>query len=101
RLYADTSIHIFFVETPGIHKTKHQLGSYMVDVSLETINDVDVVFFLFSATDGLGKGDAFIIEKLKATNKSVFLLINKVDLIQPDYIFRLIKQYKAAYPFEE
>ncbi|HLR54641.1 MAG TPA: GTPase Era [Pseudogracilibacillus sp.] len=100
-VYSDTTSQIIFVDTPGIHKPKHQLGSYMVDVSLETINDVDVVLFLVSATDGLGKGDAFIIEKLKATTKPVFLLINKVDLIQPDDIFPLIEQYKAAYPFEE
>src|SRR5699024_4732422 len=90
-----------FVDTPGIHKPKHRLGSYMVDVSLETISDVDVVLFLVSATEGFGKGDAFIIDKLKATNKPVFLLINKVDLIEPDDIFPLIEQYKEAYPFQE
>src|SRR5699024_4908868 len=73
----------------------------MVDVSLDTINDVVVVLFLVSASDGLGKGVAVILEMLKASNKNVFLLINKVDLIQPDDIFPLIEQYKAAYPFEE
>src|SRR5699024_3480883 len=98
-VYSDTTSQIIFVDTPGIHKPKHQLGSYMVDVSLETINDVDVVLFLVSATDGLGKVDSLIIEKLKATTKLVFLLINKVDLIQPYDIFPLIEQYKAAYLF--
>lgn len=100
-IYSADDAQIIFVDTPGIHKPKHRLGSYMVDVSLETISDVDVVLFLVSATEGFGKGDAFIIDKLKATNKPVFLLINKVDLIEPDDIFPLIEQYKEAYPFQE
>ena len=33
---------------------------------------------------GFGKGDNFILERLKELNKPIFLLMNKVDLIKKD-----------------
>src|SRR5699024_2369255 len=90
----EENAQILFIDTPGIHKPKHRIGDYMVDVSIQTIADVDIVLFMVNATEGFGKGDAFILEKLKESKKPVFLLINKVDLIHPDDVFAIIDQYK-------
>ena len=37
---------IVFVDTPGIHKAKNKLGTYMVNVAERTLNEVDVVLWL-------------------------------------------------------
>lgn len=100
-IYTTNDTQIIFIDTPGIHKPKHRLGDYMVDVSIQTMTDVDIVLFMINATEGYGKGDAFILEKLKEVNKPVFLLINKVDLIHPDDVFSIIEQYKNAFDFTE
>lgn len=100
-IYSEEDAQIIFIDTPGIHKPKHRLGTYMVDVSLQTMEDVDVVLFMINATEGYGKGDAFILEKLKESKKPVFLLINKVDLIHPDDVFAIIEQYKDQCDFAE
>lgn len=94
-------MQVVFIDTPGIHKPKHELGSFMVDVSLQTLSDVDIVLFMIDAVQGYGRGDQYIIDRLKKVNKPVFLVINKVDQIHPDEIFPLITQYKDKYDFSE
>src|SRR5690625_590264 len=97
----DTDSQIIFTDTPGIHKPKHRLGDYMVDASFQSLDDVDVVLFMINATEGYGKGDEFILEKLKKVKSPIFLIINKVDLIHPDELFPIIDQYKNKGTFEE
>src|SRR5699024_4559743 len=92
---------IVFIDTPGVHKPKHRLGDYMVDVSMRTLHDADVVLFFINAKEGYGKGDQFIIDRLKTLDQPIYLVINKVDLINPDDLFTLIDQYKDKCEFEE
>ncbi|MFD2133577.1 GTPase Era [Pseudogracilibacillus auburnensis] len=100
-ILSEEDAQIIFIDTPGIHKPKHRLGDYMVDVSIQTLNDVDVILFMINAKEGYGKGDEFILEQLSHVDSPVFLLINKVDLIHPDELFPLIEQYKDKCDFEE
>src|SRR5690625_6193757 len=73
----------------------------MVEVYKQTLNDADVVLIFINANEGYGKGDQFIIEKLKNLQKPIYLVINKVDLINPNDLFPLINQYKDKCDFEE
>lgn len=100
-IYTDEEAQIILIDTPGVHKPKHRLGDYMVEVSLQSIHDVDVIIFMINAKEGYGKGDEFILEKLQKVNKPIFLVINKVDLIHPDELFPLIEQYKDKCDFTE
>ena len=100
-VYTDDEAQIIFIDTPGIHKPKHRLGDYMVEVSVQSIHDVDIILFMINAKEGYGKGDEFILEKLQQIDKPIFLIINKVDLIHPDNLFPLIDQYKDKCDFEE
>ncbi|WP_156290700.1 GTPase Era [Oceanobacillus salinisoli] len=90
-----------FIDTPGIHKPKHRLGDFMVQVAENTLNEVDAVLFMINAKEGYGKGDQFIMDLLAKTKSPVFLIINKIDLIHPDDLFPLIEQYKDKANFEE
>lgn len=97
----DENSQVIFIDTPGIHKPKHRLGTYMVDLSLQSMNDVDVVLFLINATEDFGKGDAYILEQLNKLTCPIFLVINKADLIEPNDLFPIIDQYKDTCHFEE
>ena len=35
-----------FIDTPGIHKPKNKLGSFMTDSAVNTCKEVDVILFL-------------------------------------------------------
>lgn len=90
-----------FIDTPGIHKPKHKLGDFMVKVAQNTLREVDLVLFMVNAEEGCGRGDEFIIEKLKSVNTPVFLVINKIDRIHPDELLTLVETYSKKHDFSE
>src|SRR6185437_259270 len=90
-----------FIDTPGIHKPKHKLGDFMMKIAVNTLKEVDLILFMINAEEGFGRGDEFIIEKLKGVTTPVFLVINKIDQVQPDELLPLIEQYKEMHTFEE
>ncbi|RLQ98184.1 GTPase Era [Falsibacillus albus] len=92
---------MIFIDTPGIHKPKHKLGDFMMKVAQNTLREVDLIIFMVNAAEGFGRGDEFIIEKLKEVKTPVYLVINKIDQIQPDDLFSIIETYKELYTFEE
>lgn len=100
-VYTTNHSQTIFIDTPGIHKPKHKLGDFMMKVAQNTLKEVDLVLFMINAEEGYGRGDEFIIERLKQTNTPVFLIINKIDQIHPDKLLPLIEQYKELYPFKE
>ncbi len=92
---------IVFLDTPGIHKPRHKLGEYMVDVALGALKEVDVVLFLVEATGLPGSGDRYIAEQLQGIQTPVFLMINKIDLVKKEAVLGLINSYKDLLPFAE
>lgn len=100
-ILTEEDAQIVFVDTPGVHRPKHELGDTMVNVSLQTLRDVDIVLFLINADEGFGKGDEFIINKLTELKIPVFLVINKIDLVHPDELLPLIASYNDRHEFTE
>ncbi|WP_102263630.1 GTPase Era [Mesobacillus jeotgali] len=92
---------LIFIDTPGIHKPKHRLGDFMMKVAQNTLKEVDLVLFMVNAQEGYGRGEEFIIEKLQNVKTPVFLVINKIDLIHPDELLKLIESYNEKFNFAE
>ncbi len=100
-IYNEPDIQIVFVDTPGIHKPSHKLGNYLNKQAYYSIEDVDVILFLADVSAYIGKGDQYIIDKLKETNKPVILVLNKIDCISKHSLLEKINTYKDLYPFQE
>ncbi|EPR30089.1 MULTISPECIES: GTPase Era [Geobacillus] len=100
-VYTDDDAQIIFIDTPGVHKPKHKLGDFMMKVALNALREVDLILFMVNAEEGFGRGEAFIIERLKEVDTPVFLVINKIDRVHPDELLPLIDRYKDLYPFAE
>lgn len=94
-------MQVIFLDTPGIHKPRHKLGDFMVRTSINTLKEVDLVFFVVDATEEKGAGDQFILENLQGIDTPVFLLINKMDAVHPEQLLGIIAGYKDDYPFSE
>ncbi|GGF07665.1 GTPase Era [Halobacillus andaensis] len=92
---------MIFIDTPGIHKPKHKLGDFMVNVAENTLNEVDAIMFMINAEEGYGRGDQFIIDRLQKVNQPVFLIVNKIDRVHPDQLLPLIDEYREKLDFEE
>ncbi len=100
-IYNDADSQIVFVDTPGIHKPKHKLGNYLNRQAYYSIDDVDIIVFLVDGSEKLGKGDLYIIDRFKKSDKPVILVINKIDKIKKENILLKISEYKDLYPFKE
>ncbi|ANZ58534.1 GTPase Era [Fructilactobacillus lindneri] len=96
---ADTQI--VFLDTPGIHKPKNKLDEYMDNSALSSLKEVDAVLFMVSATETRGAGDNYIIDQLKKVDAPVYLVINKIDEINPNELLPIMDTYKRAYDWKD
>lgn len=100
-IYTTDDAQIVFIDTPGIHKPKSELGDYMMKSALSSLNEVDAVIMMVNAEQRRGAGDNFIIDRLKTVKKPVYLVVNKIDQITPDDLLVVIDQYKDALNWQE
>ena len=100
-IYNEDKVQIVFVDTPGIHKPVNKLGKNLNRQAYYSIEDTDIILFLVDAFEGLGKGDIYILDRLKEINKPVILIINKIDKITHEEILKRIEDYKDLYDFDE
>ncbi len=100
-IYTCEKGQIVFLDTPGIHKAKNKLGTYMVNVAERTLNEVDVVLWLVEPTTYIGAGEQHIAEELKKVKTPVILIINKIDTVKKEEILLFIDTYRKLMDFAE
>ena len=100
-VYNDDDSQIVFVDTPGIHKPVNTLGTVLNKKAYLMTSGVDVVLFVVDISKGFGKGDSFILERLKNEQAKVVLILNKIDNIKPDELIKRIDEVKELYDFLE
>lgn len=98
-ILTEPDAQIIFLDTPGIHKPHHKLGEYMVRAAENTLKEVDVIFFVVDATEKMGPGERYILERLRATKCPCVLVVNKLDLIERSAVLPILESYMTAYPF--
>ena len=100
-IYHGDDVQIIFVDTPGIHKPHNKLGQVLNKQAYYSIDDVDIILFLVDASVSLGKGDKYVLDKIKDANKPVILVLNKIDNITKEQILFKINEYKNLYEFDD
>jgi GTPase len=74
---------VVFVDTPGLHKPRTALGRRLNKVVRNTIEEVDLTVFVVDAAEGIGDGDMFIANELRASGSPVLVVLNKIDVATP------------------
>lgn len=100
-VYNSDDLQIVFVDTPGIHKPQYKLGKILNEQAYSSMDGVDVILFILDVTQEFGKGDEFILDKLKNTDIPVLLVLNKIDKINYEDVLPKIMKYKDIFPFKE
>ena len=100
-IYTDDEAQIIFMDTPGIHKPQDGLGSFMNTNALNSIYGVDIVLLLAPANEKIGRGDRFIVSRLKEADGPVYLLLNKIDLLSKDELIQKLNEWKEMFDFKE
>ena len=97
-IYNAKDVQIVFLDTPGIHKPKQQLGKEMNNMAYSAAHDVDVAIFVVDASKPFGTGDQFIIDHLDIHKVPLVIVFNKIDLARLNETEELKKTYREIFP---
>jgi len=92
---------LIFLDTPGMHRPKTPLNRAMVQTAQDTIHDSDILLMLIQADFDVHHHDLFLIEYLAQIQVPVFLVINKIDLIEKKYLLPLIDKFRTLYNYRD
>lgn len=91
---------VVFLDTPGIHKPRHGLGSHMVKEARQAIHDVDAVLYMVEP-ERPGSEERDILGTLRDEGKPVVLLINKLDTVSKTALLPIMQAYGELFDFKE
>ncbi|MEN8906627.1 MAG: GTPase Era [Clostridiales bacterium] len=93
---------IIFMDTPGIHKPRNELGKYMVGKAEDSIKEVDAVLFVVEVLNKkLTTIELNIVEILKKLKVPKILIINKIDLVKnKEEILIMIDEYNKLMDYD-
>ena len=92
---------IIFVDTPGLHPGRGQLGEFMQQTAARAAEEVDTVCVVIDAAGG-DEVDDVVLAPLQRFSGPVFCALNKVDRVRPkSRLLPLIERWRSAYAFAE
>ena len=89
-----------FLDTPGLHKPRTQLGDYMCKVVTDTVSEVDAAMLVVEPIANIGPAEDSLIAQIKAHHMPAVLVINKIDTVKKEELLNVIATYAAAHEFE-
>ena len=90
-----------FIDTPGIHKPRHELGRTLNKNAYTAIAEADINALIIDITKPYGSGDAFLLERLKNSEVPCFLLVNKIDLLPREQMLERLLEWQQRFDFDE
>ncbi|HHT70140.1 MAG TPA: GTPase Era [Firmicutes bacterium] len=100
-IYTDEKRQIVFVDTPGIHRPRNRLGSYMVKVAQGALTGVDVVVHVVDGRAPIGPGDRYIASCFSDLHLPVLQAVNKVDVLKREQTILALDNYSQLANYTE
>lgn len=93
-------MQIVYSDTPGVLHPNYKLQESMLNFSESALGDADVLLYV---TDGVEKIDKNLnfLQKVQNAESPVFLVINKIDLIDQKLLETLVEQWHQLLPKAE
>lgn len=93
---------IIFLDTPGIVAPKYLLHDAMVTTAYHAIKDADLIIYMVDGSQLPPALETQIFERIRETeSKTVFLVINKIDLLGASALLPIIAEYSGKFSFVE
>ncbi len=92
---------LVFIDTPGLHKPRTDLGKYMVRAINESVSGVDACLLVVDPEKSPAETELSLIEKFKAMGIPAILAINKIDTVEDKAkLMPVILKYSELFDFE-
>ncbi|MFW6157199.1 MAG: GTPase Era [Balneolaceae bacterium] len=98
-IHSEEQLQIIFLDTPGIIHPRYELQKTMMSFVQRARADADIILFIVEA--GEQKMPDYAFDIFKTLQKTVILVINKMDTSSPDKVKPLIDQLTDSYPFDD
>ncbi len=95
-IYTDEDCQIVFTDTPGIHKAKLRLETRMNKEASDVMHDVDLIYLVIDGSQKYGPGDAYVLEMVRNTHLSVFLILNKIDKMDRAKVAEVLQSWQGT-----
>ena len=86
---------IVFLDTPGLHTPRNRLGEYMMKSAQDALQGIDALIVMVDAT-AVGKQDRAVVEDMSKHKVKKVLVLNKIDLLEPQSLLALIASFAEA-----
>ncbi len=86
----DENLQIIFVDTPGIHTPKNELGKFMMHSVKVASEGVDAVIYVVDSEKGLDINDVERIKKNVSAGNKVIVAVNKVDHVTKEKVAEIL-----------
>ena len=91
----DEASQIVFLDTPGLHTPRTRLGEYMMQTAKDALQGIDALIVMVDATS-VGKQDRAVVEDMSKHDVKKVLVLNKIDLLEPQNLLELIASFADA-----
>lgn len=105
-IFSDADKQVLFMDTPGIHQPKRELGKFMMRQVEMALSDADVILFVADVTRPPGDEDRRVIEEIHQSDRSasgqtaqpgskpILYVLNKIDAVNPAELLENVRQYE-------
>ena len=102
-IYTKDNVQIVLVDTPGILKPRYRLQAFMKKEIESSFVEADVIAFVIDANTYNPDKLKEIYDKYKKefTEKKIFLILNKIDLLKKDIVLFIIDDISKKFRFDE
>lgn len=90
---------MIFLDTPGIHRTKHPLNTRIVDTALATAAEADLILMVVDAAAPNEAAERLLLDKLRRQATPVTLALNKIDQVRRPALLSQIEAWSERYAF--
>jgi len=92
---------IVFIDTPGVHKPDSRLNRKMMQEIHAALESRDIILLMVDATEKFGLSDQQVLDLVKRSGGTTFLLLNKIDRLPKERLLPLIDHYSKLHEFNE
>ncbi|MDR1896227.1 MAG: GTPase Era [Prevotellaceae bacterium] len=96
-IVTENDSQIVFSDTPGVLTPNYKLQESMMKFVYAAIGDADIIVYVTDVVEKSDKNRDFL-ERLNRLNVPVLLLINKIDLTNPEELDLLVEKWKTILP---
>lgn len=89
-VYNGDDVQVIFVDTPGIHKPRNELGKFMMRSVKVATDGVDAVIYVVDAEKGIDEADISNIEANIGAGRKTVVAVNKIDHVTRDKVAEIL-----------